>query len=97
MAANTGKFYKEIECYVNQTVAAYAVEIDNVESIRCARLNDSIYMEVIHEDSCVRYFDITGLNSSQIGLMVSYILSNIPVNREIRDREDKKRVRRLFR
>ena len=96
MAENTGKFYREIEDYVNKDVAVYATKIRNIESVRCARLNDHVYMEVIHEDSNIRYFNLTSFDVSNIGILVGYIVANIPIRREIHDREVKKTVRRLF-
>lgn len=94
---NTGKFYREVEDYVNNTVAAYACPISNIESVRCKRNNERVYMELVHEDSAVRYFDLTSLDVSNIGIMVGCIMANIPIRREIQDREAKKEVRRLFR
>ena len=96
MADNTNKFYREIETYVNEKVAEYAIPISNIENVRCARKGDHIYMELIHEDSVVRYFDLTSLDVSNIGILVGYIIANIPIRREIRDREAKKEVRKLF-
>ena len=96
MATNTGKFYKEIEDYVNNTVAAYALPISNIESIKCVRKNDEIFMELVHEDSCARYFRLTGLDISGIGILVGRIIANRSVDREFRNREEKKQVRRLF-
>lgn len=90
------KFFKEIEDYVNDDVAAYACKIDNIENIRCARKADNIYMELVHEDSTVRYFDISTLDISSIGIMVGCIISNSSINLEINDREAKKEVRKLF-
>ena len=87
------KFFKEIEDYVNDDVAAYACKIDNIENIRCARKADNIYMELVHEDSTVRYFDISTLDISSIGIMVGCIISNSSINLEINDREAKKEVR----
>lgn len=96
MPTNTGKFYREIEDYVNYTVAAFATPINNIESIRCVRQNDEIFMELVHEDSCARYFRLTGLDISGIGILVGRIIANRSVDREFRNREEKKRVRKLF-
>lgn len=96
MPTNTGKFYREIEDYINEDIAAYATQISNIESIKCARQNDHIYMELVHEDSAVRYFDVTSLDKSGVGILVGYIVANIPIRREIRDREVKKTVRKIF-
>ena len=93
----TGKFYRDVENYVNDIVAAYATRINNIESVRCARKNNNVYMELVHEDSCVRYFDLTSLDESNIGIMVGCIMANIPIKREITDRLDKKEVRKIFR
>jgi hypothetical protein len=90
------KAFKEIEDYVNDIVAAYACEIDNIESIRCARKTNDIYMELIHEDSTVRYFDITELDISSIGIMVGCIIANVPIKLEVTDRESKKEIRKIF-
>lgn len=90
------KFYKEIEDYVNEAVASYAVEINNIESIKCARLADKVYIELVHEDSKIRYFDITGLDISSVGIMIGCIIANAPINLEITDRETKKKIRKLF-
>ena len=90
------KYFKEIEDYVNNDVAAYACKIDNIESIRCARKTNNIYMELVHEDSTVRYFDITKLDISSIGILVGAIIANIHPTLEITDREQKKAVRKLF-
>lgn len=97
MPTNTGKFYREIEDYVNNTVAAYALPISNIESIKCVRQNDEIFMELVHEDSCARYFRLTGLDISGIGILVGRIIANRSVDREFRNRDEKKLVRRLFR
>ena len=90
------KFLKEIEDYVNNDVAAYACKIDNIESIRCTRKTNNVYMELIHEDSTVRYFDISSLDVSSIGIMIGCIIANAPINLEIKDREQKKNIRKLF-
>lgn len=91
------KFFKEIEDYVNNDVAAYACKIENIENIRCARKTNDIYMELIHEDSTIRYFDISSLDVSSIGIMIGCIIANAPVNLEVNDREKKKDIRKLFR
>ena len=96
MVTNTGKFYREVEDYINNDVAKYACEISNIESVSSARQGDHIFMEIVHEDSDVRYFDCTSLDKSNIGIMVGYIMANIPIRREIRDREAKKSVRKIF-
>lgn len=97
MTTNTGKFYREVEDYINNDVAKYACAISNIESVRSARKGDHVYMELVHEDSAVRYFDCTSLDRSNIGIMVGCIMANIPIRREIRDREAKKNIRRIFR
>ncbi len=93
----SNKYFKEIEDYVNKDVAAYACKIENIESIRCARKTNSIYMELIHEDGVVRYFDISSLDISSIGIMIGCIIANSTINLEITDREKKKDIRKLFR
>ena len=90
------KYFKEIEDYVNNDVAAYACKIENIESVRCARKTNTIYMELVHEDSTVRYFNITELDISSIGMLVGAIIANVPIKLEITDREQKKAVRKLF-
>lgn len=90
------KYFKEIEDYVNNDVAAYACKIENIESVRCARRTNDIFMELIHEDSTVRYFNITELDISSIGMLVGAIVANVPIKLEITDREQKKAVRKLF-
>lgn len=97
VTTNTGKFYREVEDYINNDVAKYACEISNIESVSSARQGDHIFMELVHEDSAVRYFDCTSLDKSNIGIMVGYIMANIPIRREIQDREAKKAVRKIFR
>ena len=91
------KYFKEIEDYVNNDVAAYACKIENIESIRCARKTNSIYMELIHEDGVVRYFNISSLDISSIGIMIGCIIANSTIKLEITDREEKKDIRKLFR
>ena len=90
------KFYSEIENYVNKTVAAYATKINNIESIRCARRSDRLYMELVHEDGYIRYFDISAMEISAIGIMIGYIIANKPIPNEIHDRVEKKQIRLLF-
>ena len=90
-------FYKDIETYINDVVSNFVEPINNIESVRCARMADHIYMELVHEDSCVRYFDISYMDVSNIGIMIGHILSNDPIKREIQDRVVKKDVRKLFR
>lgn len=90
------KYFKEIEDYVNHDVAAYACKIENIESVRCARKTNDIFMELVHEDSTVRYFNITELDISSIGMLVGAIIANVPIKLEITDREQKKAVRKLF-
>lgn len=97
MMTNTGKFCRDVEDYINNKIAAYAYEISNIESVRCTRRSDRIFMELVHEDGDVRYFDCSALDKSTIGIMFSHIIANDPVSREIRDRKVKKEVRRLFR
>lgn len=99
MTKNTGKFYKSIEDYVNFTVAAYLVPIGNIESIKCKRVGslDKMYIELVHEDSDVRYFDATGMSMGSIGIMVGHIIANRPIRYEITDREAKREVRKAFR
>lgn len=90
------KFYSEIENYVNKTVAAYATKINNIESVRCARRSDRLYMELVHEDGYNRYFDISAMDESTIGIMVGYIVANKSIPNEIHDRNEKKQIRLLF-
>ena len=97
MMTNTGKFYRDVEDYINNKIAAYAYEISNIESVRCTRRSDRIFMELVHEDGDVRYFDCSSLDKSTVGIMFSHIIANDPISREIRDRKVKKEVRRLFR
>ena len=92
----TNNMYKEIETYICEIAAEFVLPIKNVESIRCARFGNNIYMELIHEDGCARYFDISGVSMSDIGLMITHILANDPIKREINDRLAKKEVRKLF-
>lgn len=89
--------YKEIEKYINETASDFLAPIGNIESIRCARRVDDIYVELVHEDSTVRYFDISSLDLSKIGLLIGHILANDPISIEIKDRNRKKEVRRIFR
>ena len=88
--------YKEIEKYVNEIAAPFVEPINNIESIRCARRADHMYMELIHEDSYVRYFDISSMDISGIGMMIGHILANDSIKREIHDRVVKKEIRKLF-
>lgn len=90
-------FYKEIERYINEVAAMYLAPIDNIESIKCARRADNVYVELVHEDSCVRYFDISGMDMSSVGITICNIISNKAVKREIQDRVVKKEIRKLFR
>lgn len=90
------KFYSEIENYVNKTVAAYATKINNIESVRCARRSDRLYMELVHEDGCIRYFDISAMDASAIGIMIGYIVANKQIPNEVHDRVEKKQIRLLF-
>lgn len=94
---NNLKTYKEIEKYINETASNFVAPIGNIESIRCARRADAIFIELVHEDSTVRYFDITGMDISQIGITLCHILANDPTRTEIQNRLVKKEVRRLFR
>lgn len=88
-------FYKDVEKYLD-SVAEFAEPIDNIESIRCARRADRLYIELVHEDSCVRYFDISGMDVSSVGILLCNIISNKPSDREIQDRLMKKEIRKLF-
>lgn len=96
VTTNTGKFYREVEDYINNEIANYACEISNIESVRSARKGDHIFMELVHEDSTIRYFNCTSMDKSNIGIMIGCIMANIPINREIKDREAKKAVRKIF-
>ena len=87
---------RKIEHYINDVVPFFLTPIDNIESVKCARRADRIYMEIVHEDSCVRYFDISSMDVSSIGIMICHIISNDPVKREIKDRMVKKEIRKLF-
>ena len=89
-------FYRDTEKYINGIAAEFAEPINNIESIRCARRADKFYIELVHEDSCVRYFDVSGMNVSSIGILLCNIISNKPSDREIRDRLMKKEIRKLF-
>lgn len=88
--------YKEIKKYINESASNFMAPIENIESIRCARRADAIFIEIVHEDSTVRYFDISSLDLSKIGLLIGHILSNNPIPIEIKDRNRKKEVRRVF-
>ena len=92
----TNNMYKEIETYICEIAAEFVLPIKNVESIRCARFGNNVYMELIHEDGCVRYFDISGRTLSDIGLTISHILSNDPIRLEVQDRLARKEIRKLF-
>lgn len=94
MSAN--RFYREVEDYINDTVTAFALPINNIESIKCARRGDRFYLELVHEDSMVRYFDISAMDISDIGIMMGYILANRQIPNEIHDRVAKKEIRQLF-
>lgn len=88
--------YEDIGVYVNQSVAAYAEQIANIESVRCNRRNDEVYIELIHEDGTTRYFDVSDMSVSQIGIMFGHIIANRPIRCEIRDRTARKEIRKLF-
>ena len=88
--------YKEIEKYINETASDFLTPISNIESIRCARRVDNIYVELVHEDSTIRYFDITSLDISSIGIMIGCIIANVPIKLEVTDRESKKEIRKIF-
>lgn len=88
--------YKGIEDYINKTVAEFMDPISNVESIKCARRADNVYIELVHEDGDSRYFDITSFDLSRIGILVGHIIANNGVKNEIVDREKRKDIRRLF-
>ena len=85
-----------IEYYVNEIASAFVNPINNIESLRCVRRADRMYMELVHEDSCIRYFDISGMDMSGVGILICNIVSNKPTKREIQDRLVKKEVRKLF-
>lgn len=85
-----------VEYYINEIASAFVNPINNIESLRCVRRADRIYMELVHEDSYVRYFDISGMDMSEVGILICNIVSNKPTKREIQDRVVKKEVRRLF-
>lgn len=96
--ANEGKFYEETERYVNEDISKYVEPIGNIESIACKHTGSvgSAYIELIYEDGYARYFDITGLSKSNIGIMVGHIIANKPIRNEIRDRKKVKEARKLF-
>ena len=85
-----------VEYYINEIASAFVNPINNIESLRCVRRADRMYMELVHEDSYVRYFDISGMDISKVGMMIGSILANKGIKCEIQDREVKKEVRRLF-
>lgn len=85
-----------IEYYVNEIASAFVNPINNIESLRCIRRADRMYMELVHEDSYVRYFDISGMDISKIGMTIGNILANNEIQCEIHDRVVKKEVRKLF-
>lgn len=87
---------RDIEHYVNEVAPSFVTPISNIESIKCARRADHTYMELVHEDSCVRYFDISSMEVSDVGIMICHIISNDPIKREIQDRVVKKEIRKLF-
>lgn len=87
---------KEIEDYVNVTIAEYVKPINNIESIRCARQVDHIYIELVHEDSYTRYFDISSMDLSSVGIIIGHIIANEKISFEIRDRAIKREVRKIF-
>lgn len=87
---------KNIEFYVNEIASAFVNPINNIESLRFVRRADRMYIELVHEDSCVRYFDISGMDMSDVGIMISNIIANRPIKREIQDRVVKKEIRKLF-
>lgn len=87
---------KNIEFYINEIASAFVNPINNIESLRCTRRADRMYLELVHEDSCVRYFDISGMDMSEVGILVCNIVSNKPTKREIQDRLMKKEIRKLF-
>lgn len=89
--------FKDIEDYVNESVAAYALPIANIESIKCRRMNDKVYIELVHESGTARYFDASGLDTSGIGIMVGHIIANKRVYNEISGKEARKAIRRIFR
>lgn len=90
-------FYSEIEKYVNDTAATFLEPINNIESLKCARRVDHVYIELVYEDSYVRYFDISSMDVSSVGMMLCHIVANEPISREIKDRLVKKEVRKIFR
>ena len=85
-----------IEYYVNEIASAFVNPINNIESLRCTRRADRMYMELVHEDSYVRYFDISGMDISKVGMTIGNILANNEIKCEIQDRVVKKEVRKLF-
>lgn len=87
---------KNIEFYINEVASAFVNPINNIESLKFVRRADKMYIELVHEDSCVRYFDISGMDMSDIGILICNIVSNKPTKREIQDRLVKKEIRKLF-
>ncbi len=87
---------KQIEYYVNEIASAFVNPINNIESLKFVRRADRMYIELVHEDSCVRYFDISGMDMSSVGILICNIISNKPTKREIQDRLMKKEIRKLF-
>ena len=85
-----------VEYYINEIAAAFVNPINNIESLRCVRRADHMYMELVHEDSYVRYFDISGMDISKVGMTIGSILANNGIKCEIQDRVVKKEVRKLF-
>lgn len=81
MANNTGRFYKEIEDYVNKNVASYLTPIRNIESIKCKHVvtTNRTYIELVYEDSNIRYFDASEMGISAIGIMIGHIVANNPI------------------
>ena len=85
-----------VEYYINEIASAFVNPINNIESLRCVRRTDRMYMELVHEDSYVRYFDISGMDISKVGMTIGSILANKAIECEIQDRLVKKEVRKLF-
>ena len=87
---------KNIEFYVNEIASTFVNPISNIESLRFTRRADRMYIELVHEDSCVRYFDVSGMEMSEIGILICNIVANKSTKREIQDRLMKKEIRKLF-
>ncbi len=85
-----------VEYYINEIASAFVNPINNIESLKCVRRADRMYMELVHEDSYVRYFDISGMDISKVGMVIGNILANKAIEFEIQDRLVKKEVRKLF-